>query len=119
MQTSRPRPWYVYLLRCRDHSLYCGISNDLSRRIGQHNAGTGAKYVVPSRRPAVCVWKRRMGDRSQALSLEYWVKQLSTEAKGNLAGGRNAVRRGSSGEWKLVRGAAARGGGTGPLPPRV
>jgi len=37
--------WYVYLLECSDSSLYCGITNDLEKRIATHNSGKGAKYT--------------------------------------------------------------------------
>ena len=37
--------WFVYLLRCRDGSLYTGITNDLPRRLEQHNAGTASRYT--------------------------------------------------------------------------
>ena len=46
--------WIVYLLRCSDNSLYCGISNDVTRRVATHNAGQGAKYTK-SRRPVELV----------------------------------------------------------------
>jgi len=37
--------WKVYLVKCADNSLYCGITNDLTSRIAKHNAGKGAKYT--------------------------------------------------------------------------
>jgi putative endonuclease len=101
--SPKPAPWSVYLLRCRDGSLYCGITNDIPRRVAEHNAGKGAKYVVPSRRPALCVWKRRMRDRSQALGLEYWVKQQSVELKVSLVEKRLGLRASRDGSWKAVR----------------
>ncbi len=42
--------WYFYLVRCRDRSVYGGITTDLRRRLGEHNEGVGAKYTR-SRRP--------------------------------------------------------------------
>ncbi|MCP4722977.1 MAG: GIY-YIG nuclease family protein, partial [Desulfobacteraceae bacterium] len=39
------RDWQVYLLKCADLSLYCGITNNLKARIDTHNAGKGAKYT--------------------------------------------------------------------------
>lgn len=38
-------PWHLYVLRCADGSLYCGITNDLPRRLAQHERGTGARYT--------------------------------------------------------------------------
>jgi putative endonuclease len=100
--------WFVYLLLCRDGSLYCGITSDIPRRVAQHNAGKGAKYVVPARRPVECVWKRRTVDQSQALGLEYWIKQLSAETKGHLVARRTMLRLAKTGEWKIVRAGARR-----------
>jgi putative endonuclease len=82
--------------------LYCGITTDIARRISQHNAGAGAKYMVPSRRPVECVWKRRARDHTQALGLEYWLKQLTAEAKGRLADKRAGLRLQKAGGWKIV-----------------
>jgi putative endonuclease len=105
-----PSRWFVYLLRCRDGSLYCGITRDIPRRVAQHNAGTGAKYVVPSRRPVACVWKRRAVDQSQALSLEYWVKQQTVVIKESLIEKRTAIRADKDGAWKRVGRASPRNG---------
>lgn len=94
--------WHVYLVRCRDGSLYCGIAADLRRRLAQHNDGTGAKYIVPSRRPVVCVWKRRARDQGDALRLEYWLKGREVAAKRRLAEGLDTVRRTPEGSWRIV-----------------
>jgi putative endonuclease len=72
--------WSVYLLRCADGSLYCGVTTDLTRRVRQHNAGIASKYTR-SRRPV----KVRAGvgglTRSSALKLEYAVKQRPAHDK--------------------------------------
>lgn len=74
--------WYIYLLRCRDNSLYTGISLDPKRRCQEHNqqASRAARYVW-SRRPATLVWQRKVGSHSVALKLEYRLKRLSKTAK--------------------------------------
>ena len=46
------KEWVVYLVRCADESLYCGITNDIERRLVAHNSGKGAKYTK-SRMPVV------------------------------------------------------------------
>lgn len=74
----------MYLVRCRDGTLYCGITTDLDRRISEHNSGNGAKYIVPGRRPVKCVWNQMAGDRSEALRLEHRIKMFSTEMKKTL-----------------------------------
>lgn len=72
--------WHVYIVRCRDGSLYTGITNDLPARVARHNAGTGARYTR-SRRPVTLVWKRRAKDKPAALKLEWAMKQLSRAEK--------------------------------------
>ena len=52
--TNQNDRWVVYLLRCSDDSLYCGVTNDLEKRIAAHNSGSGAKYTR-SRRPVELV----------------------------------------------------------------
>lgn len=72
--------WFVYIVRCADGSLYTGCTNDLSRRVAAHNAGTGARYTR-SRRPVTLAWSRRAKDRSTALSREARLKQLTRAEK--------------------------------------
>lgn len=75
-----PKPWYVYLLRCADDTLYCGISNDVPRRVETHNAGTGAKYTR-SRRPVHLVASCVCEDKGAALRLERQIKRLPRRKK--------------------------------------
>jgi putative endonuclease len=69
------KKWVVYLVRCSDKSLYCGISNDLKSRLIEHNSGKGAKYTR-SRRPVEPVGVTSEMTKSEALKLEYRIKQL-------------------------------------------
>ena len=74
-------PWYVYLLSCRDETLYCGITKDLERRLKEHNQGrAGAKYTR-ARRPVCLVYSREFPDRSSAARFEYQLKQLERAEK--------------------------------------
>ncbi len=75
--------WYVYMVRCRDGSLYTGATNDVEKRVEAHNAGKGARYTRP-RRPVLLVWARRLRDKSNALSLEARLKQLTRAEKTQL-----------------------------------
>ena len=75
--------WWVYVLRCSDESLYCGISTDVERRLREHNAGKGSRYVR-SRSPATLVFSWKAGDKSSALRAEYAFKQLSKQQKENI-----------------------------------
>lgn len=72
--------WWVYLVRCRDGSLYAGCTNDLARRVLAHNAGRGAAYTR-SRGPVVLAWWEAQPDRSAALRREWAIKQLSRRQK--------------------------------------
>ena len=72
--------WVCYLLRCADDTLYCGITNDLDKRIAAHNAGEGAKYTR-SRTPVKLVFSEVCADRSAASKREMQIKKLSRAAK--------------------------------------
>ena len=72
--------WFVYVARCADGSLYCGIARDVAQRIAEHDAGTGARYTR-GRGPLAVVLTRRCADKGRALRLEYAIKQLSRAQK--------------------------------------
>ncbi len=72
--------WTVYLVRCADHTLYCGITNDLPARLAAHTAGKGAKYTR-GRGPLELVATQRTRDKRIALRIEHAVKQLSRPQK--------------------------------------
>lgn len=72
--------WFVYLLRCRDGSLYTGITNDLPRRLAAHRAGAASAYTR-SRRPLRLVYRERQPDRAAALRRETAIKRLPRGAK--------------------------------------
>ena len=72
--------WKVYLVKCADNSLYCGITNDLTSRIAKHNAGKGAKYTQ-SRLPVELMATSGELSKSDALRLEHYVKQQPAEEK--------------------------------------
>ena len=76
--------WFVYLARCADDSLYCGIARDVAERIAEHDAGTGAKYTR-SRGPLTVVLTRRCRLKGFALRLEYAIKQLTRAEKQRLS----------------------------------
>lgn len=75
--------YYVYVTRCADNSLYCGISTDPQRRIRQHNGELkgGAKYIRGKRRPAALVWKSGPMSLPSALRSEAEFKSLTKLAK--------------------------------------
>ena len=77
--------WYVYILRCGDGSLYCGIAHDVEKRLAQHRCGKGAKYTR-GRSPLELVYREECGDHSAALKREIEIKKLSREEKEKLIG---------------------------------
>lgn len=71
-----PQGWYVYLIRTRTNTLYCGITNDLERRFEQHQAGKGAKYLR-GKGPLTLEWTQVVTDKSAALKEEIRIKKLT------------------------------------------
>jgi putative endonuclease len=71
---------YVYMLRCRDGSLYTGWTNDVERRLAVHLAGRASRYTA-SRLPVELVLKLPMGDRRAALREEARIKRLTRAQK--------------------------------------
>jgi putative endonuclease len=72
--------WFVYVIECRDGSLYTGTTVDVARRYAQHVAGKGAKYTR-SRPPVRLLASMAFDDRSSALKAEYALKQLAVAEK--------------------------------------
>jgi putative endonuclease len=71
---------YVYLLRCRDGSLYCGWTSDIERRLAAHRAGRGSRYTS-SRLPVELALAQPMADRSAARREEARIKRLTRMQK--------------------------------------
>jgi len=83
MPSARPasQPWFVYLLRCQDDTLYCGIAKDLNRRLAEHNStDKGAKYTR-GRRPVQLVYTEQVASRAKATQREGQIKRLSRARK--------------------------------------
>ncbi|MEI3775305.1 MULTISPECIES: GIY-YIG nuclease family protein [Pectobacterium] len=75
--------WYLYILRTVAGVLYTGITTDVSRRLNQHQTGKGAK-ALRGKGELTLVFHCRVGNRSDALKLEYRIKQLSKNQKERL-----------------------------------
>lgn len=75
--------WYLYLIRSQDNRLYTGITTDVDRRFAEHQAGKGAK-ALRGRGTLLLVFSQLIGSRSQALRIEYQIKQLSKIKKERL-----------------------------------
>ncbi|ENM5833139.1 GIY-YIG nuclease family protein [Vibrio metoecus] len=82
-----PSPWFVYLVRCANNALYCGITTDVSRRFAQHQKGSGAK-ALRGKGPLTLVWTLPVAEgKSAALKLECRIKTLSKAQKEALVSG--------------------------------
>lgn len=81
MPEQESRRFSLYVLRCRDGSLYTGIACDVEARLEQHRNGQrGAKYLR-GRGPVTLVFRRAVGDLGRALALEHRVKKLPRRRK--------------------------------------
>ena len=74
--------WYLYLVRCVDNTLYCGITKDLQRRLSEHNGSKkGARYTS-TRRPVVLEYQEQLTESlGMALKRERQIKKLSRKQK--------------------------------------
>ncbi len=77
------KQWFVYMVECRDGTLYTGITDNIPKRMAAHNSGKGAKYTR-GRAPVTLVYRESVQSHSQALRREYQIKRLSREQKKSL-----------------------------------
>jgi putative endonuclease len=87
----RSKPWFVYLARCADGTLYTGIAIDVAARLAAHDSGRGARYTR-GRGPLLLCAKRRCADKPAALRLELALKKLPRADKLGLAIGRRFAK---------------------------
>lgn len=71
---------YTYIVECKDGSLYTGWTNNLEKRILDHNEGRGAKYTK-TRRPVVLKYYEEFETKELAMKREYEIKQLKRKEK--------------------------------------
>ena len=74
---------YTYIVRCRDGSLYTGWTNNLEKRLKDHNSGRGAKYTK-SRRPVLLAYYEEFATKEEAMRREWEIKQLKRQEKQDL-----------------------------------
>ena len=72
--------YYIYIIECVDTTLYTGITNDYNKRFKKHKNGVGAQYTK-NHEPKKIVLLYETNTRSNALKLEYQIKQLSRKNK--------------------------------------
>jgi len=85
MHIHLQKKWLIYILECRDGSLYCGITNNIEKRLKQHKGEIigGAKYTR-SHWPCKLVYKEKSANRSKALQREAIIKKMSKVEKQTL-----------------------------------
>ncbi|MCU4717338.1 GIY-YIG nuclease family protein [Halapricum hydrolyticum] len=81
-----PGDHYVYIVQCSDDTFYTGYTTDVQRRVAEHQAGNGAKYTR-GRTPVELVHVESYDSKSEAMSREYEIKQLSRADKERLIDG--------------------------------
>ncbi len=83
MAETTNKAWFLYLVQCADGSFYTGITNNVTRRCQQHNAGTASRYTR-SRLPVELIYQESHTSRSVALKRELVVKAMSRGEKESL-----------------------------------
>ena len=86
MNQIAEQEWFFYMVRCRDDSLYSGITNNIEHRIKEHNRGEGAKYTL-GRRPVKLVYSEKHYNASAARKRESQIKSWSKTKKEQLIPG--------------------------------
>ena len=82
---DEPEPWFCYMLRCRDGSLYVGMTNNVTVRVEKHNRGLGPEFTK-RRRPVELIWSQEFSDRFAARGREVELKGWSRKKTLDLAG---------------------------------
>lgn len=76
--------WNIYLVRCRNNTLYTGIATDVARRFQQHASGKGGARYLRGRGPLELVFQQPVGNRSTASRIEHRVRKLPRKIKNDL-----------------------------------
>lgn len=80
MTLTTPSQWFLYIIQTEEQTLYTGITTNVERRLALHQTGKGAKYVK-GRGTLTVMYQIEVESRSQALKLEYRIKQLTRTKK--------------------------------------
>jgi putative endonuclease len=81
------RLYFVYMLRCSDGSYYIGLTNDVERRVAEHQSGMIPKCYTHSRRPLKLVYRAEFREVTDAIAWEKHIKRWSRKKKEALARG--------------------------------
>ncbi len=76
--------YYLYLLRCSDNSIYCGQTNDLKRRIKEHNSNNSKSKYTRTRRPVKLVYFEKYKTINEVLKREFEIKRMAKSEKEKL-----------------------------------
>jgi putative endonuclease len=76
--------WHVYILKCSDNTLYTGVTNNLERRVKEHNDSKLAAKYTRARRPVRLLYSQKHKTRAKALQEEYKIKQKNRQEKEKL-----------------------------------
>jgi putative endonuclease len=109
------KPWYCYMLRCSDGSLYVGMSSDLLARVEKHNQGFGPEYTR-KRRPVALIWYQEFAHsaaaRKRETELKGWSRKKKLQLVAGLERGGGNTRGGLLGvnpSWELITPAQGKG----------
>jgi putative endonuclease len=83
MTKINPQPWFVYIVECKDKSLYVGITTEIEKRINDHNSGKGCHYTK-YRKPVKLLFYEKHKNRSSATKRELEIKKFSRTKKFDL-----------------------------------
>lgn len=73
--------YYVYILECKDKTLYVGSTNDIEKRLHQHNTLKSGAHYTKIRRPVILKYHEACNTKGQALTREAEIKRLKREEK--------------------------------------
>ena len=73
-------PWHTYIIQCKDSKLYTGITNNLERRVKDHNSGNGCRFTK-YRFPVTLIHSEEFPTRAEALKREAYIKGLTRQTK--------------------------------------
>lgn len=79
--------YFVYILQCADNSYYTGVTNNVERRINEHNSGDDKSAYTYKRRPVTLVWQESYNDIHQAITKEKQIKGWNRKKKEALING--------------------------------
>jgi len=91
-QKNSDKPWFIYLIKNKLNQLYCGVTVDAERRFLEHasNSPKCAK-ALKGKGPLILMFCARVGNQSEALKLEYWLKKQTRQHKDTLIAGTSVL----------------------------